>query len=96
MMPVHMNPEESVRAWQQMASTHADIHRVPAPPMLGVHWGTYRLTDEPLDEPPLLARAIWEREGFAAELLWTPAHGETRHFAIQRRSVTPVEPAQVP
>ena len=40
----HINPREAVAA----AGT-LDAHLVP------MHWGTYRLTEEPLDEPPRLA-----------------------------------------
>ncbi|MES1208962.1 MAG: MBL fold metallo-hydrolase, partial [Pseudomonadota bacterium] len=38
----HMNPDEALRA-------HADLG---ARRVIAMHWGTFKLTDEPLDEPP--------------------------------------------
>ena len=34
-----------------------------------MHWGTYRLTDEPLDEPPRLVRDAAREAGQALALL---------------------------
>ena len=49
MCPMHMNPREAVAAFQLTR-----CHRAAA-----MHWGTFRLTDEPLGEPPiLLERAL--------------------------------------
>jgi L-ascorbate metabolism protein UlaG (beta-lactamase superfamily) len=42
MSPQHMNPEEAGRAMLELGAAR----------MLSIHWGTYKLTDEPLDEPP--------------------------------------------
>ncbi|MGH7894910.1 MAG: MBL fold metallo-hydrolase [Candidatus Binatia bacterium] len=67
MRPVHMNPEEAVQAARDLGS----LRFVP------MHWGTFKLTDEPLDEPPLRARAAWERTGLPAEHFCLLAHGET-------------------
>lgn len=72
MRPVHMNPEEAVSAYRALAGEHR------APLFVGMHWGTFRLTDEPLDEPPRRLRAAWAEAGLPDELLWVPAHGETR------------------
>ena len=52
MRPVHMNPAEAVQA-------HVDIG---ARVSLGMHFGTFQLTDEAIDEPLLaLDRALDER-----------------------------------
>ena len=56
MRPVHMNPEEAVRA-------HLDVRpRVS----IGMHFGTFQLTDEGIDEPAARARAGESRPGRAA------------------------------
>jgi L-ascorbate metabolism protein UlaG (beta-lactamase superfamily) len=44
--------------------------------MIAMHWGTFKLTDEPLDEPPRRFHAEAARRGLA-ERVWTPALGET-------------------
>jgi hypothetical protein len=46
--------------------------------MLGIHWGTFRLTDEPMDEPPRRARERWRGAGLPDERLWIARFGETR------------------
>lgn len=51
MRNAHMDPSEAVQAMTDLGATQA----------LGHHWGTFQLTDEPLDEPPaLLAAALAE------------------------------------
>ena len=74
MSAVHMNPEEAVDAFVALRSPH----RGRAPVMAAMHWGTFVLTDEPVDEPPKRVRAAFEARGLAAESLWVFAPGETR------------------
>lgn len=74
MRPVHLDPEEAVTAYDAIATAQ----REPRPVMVGMHWGTFTLTDEPVLEPPVRARAAWEARGFDPELLWILAPGETR------------------
>jgi N-acyl-phosphatidylethanolamine-hydrolysing phospholipase D len=71
MTPVHMNPEEAVRAYR-------DVAGAAAPVMVPIHWGTFKLTDEPMDEPVRRARSAWSTAGLDPENLWVLAHGETR------------------
>ena len=73
MAPMHIDPADAVRAF-------GEVNRGVAPGavMVGMHWGTFRLTDEPVDEPPALARRAWEGSGRRAEDLWILPHGGTR------------------
>ena len=50
------------------------------PVMLPIHWGTFKLTDEPLDEPPARTRAAWAAAGHEPRALWLLQHGETRRM----------------
>jgi N-acyl-phosphatidylethanolamine-hydrolysing phospholipase D len=68
MKPVHMNPEEAVQTYRDLGGQGV---------MMGMHWGTWRLTDEDPLEPPLRTRAAWSAAGLPAERLWVPRHGET-------------------
>lgn len=72
---VHMDPDEAVQVYQDLVSAHADA---PLPLMLAIHWGTFRLTDEPMDEPPRLAVERWRAVGLDPERLWIAGFGETR------------------
>ncbi len=67
MRPVHMNPEEAVQAALDLGS----------PRVIPMHWGTFKLTDEPLDEPPQRARDAWMASGLAPERFHQMMHGET-------------------
>jgi N-acyl-phosphatidylethanolamine-hydrolysing phospholipase D len=66
----HVNPDEAVRIHQDLAARRS----------LGIHWGTFSLTDESLDVPPQhLAQARRER-GVADEDFFVLAVGETRRL----------------
>jgi N-acyl-phosphatidylethanolamine-hydrolysing phospholipase D len=71
---LHVDPEEAVQIYQDLVGSHATT---PLPIMLGIHWGTFRLTDEPMDEPPLRAAAAWRALGLDAGRLWIARFGET-------------------
>ena len=78
---VHMNPEDAVHAYQDIVASHASS---PHPLMLGIHWGTFRLTNEPMDEPPKRTSARWRDSGLREERLWVAQFGETRVVNIAR------------
>jgi N-acyl-phosphatidylethanolamine-hydrolysing phospholipase D len=64
----HMNPEEAVRAYLDLGAAGAFV---------GMHWGTFRLTDEDPSEPPVRARSAWEAAGLPPEALHLPGVGGT-------------------
>ena len=66
----HVNVEEAVK-----------IHRdLGAKRSLGVHWGTFELTDEALDEPPRVLAAQRVASGLGEEEFFVLAIGETRRL----------------
>ena len=76
---VHVNPEESVRIYQDVSAAHPAAE---SPLMLGIHWGTFRLTDEPMDEPPRRTVELWRERGLDQDRLWIARFGETRPIAF--------------
>jgi N-acyl-phosphatidylethanolamine-hydrolysing phospholipase D len=68
MGPSHMNPQETVQAFQELR----------AKKLLIVHWGTFRLGDEPVYLPPVELRRELDRAGLSDRLVHLE-HGET-HF----------------
>jgi N-acyl-phosphatidylethanolamine-hydrolysing phospholipase D len=71
---VHMNPEDALAAYQALLQ---DGNGGCDCVLGGTHFGTFKLTDEPLDEPPRRMRAAWTGAGLDARRLWVPALGET-------------------
>lgn len=63
----HLNPEEAVRA-------HLDLRSRLS---VGIHWGTFVLTDEPLDEPPAKLDRALEKQGVSPGDFRVLQHGET-------------------
>lgn len=63
----HVNPEEAVQI-------HKDLR---ARRSLGMHWGTFQLTDEPLDQPVRDLAAARDRFGLTADEFVTLRHGQT-------------------
>lgn len=78
MRAVHMDPEDAVIAYRQLAADRR-------PPCVAIHWGTFRLTDEPVDEPPVLFARRWRDAGLPATANWTLEHGETRVLFVGPR-----------
>jgi N-acyl-phosphatidylethanolamine-hydrolysing phospholipase D len=67
MWPMHVSPEDAVQI-------HLDIRSRQS---AAIHWGTFVLTDEPLDEPPRRLEAELVQRGIPVEDFRVPAHGET-------------------
>jgi L-ascorbate metabolism protein UlaG (beta-lactamase superfamily) len=75
MQAMHVNPEEAVRI-------HLDLR---ARCSAAMHWGTFVLTDEPLDEPPHKLAAARRAAGVTAEQFFVMEHGETRDLTALMR-----------
>lgn len=66
MEPMHMNPEEAVLAFLAARCRRA----------VGMHWGTFRLTDEPPGEPPARLAAAVRAAGLPESVFRAAAVGE--------------------
>jgi L-ascorbate metabolism protein UlaG (beta-lactamase superfamily) len=67
METMHLNPEQALRAFRALG----------ARTFVAMHWGTFKLTDEPLDEPPRRLEAERVRLGLSRARVRVPAVGET-------------------
>jgi L-ascorbate metabolism protein UlaG (beta-lactamase superfamily) len=70
MEPQHMNPEGAGEAFVRLGA------RV----LCAMHWGTFKLTDEPLAEPPARMRSYFVDKRLAHDRLWILDVGETRRL----------------
>lgn len=75
MRPHHMDPEEAVRA-------HGDLG---GPPTLGMHWGTFQLTDEGIDEPVRRLASAREAAGLSPSAFRVLGHGATVVLPLDRQ-----------
>ena len=67
MQPVHVDPFEAVQV-------HLDVQSRQS---VACHWGTFRLTDEPLNEPPVVLQIALAKHGLSSELFRVLRFGET-------------------
>ena len=66
----HVDPAEAVQI-------HLDLE---ARQSIAMHWGTFVLTDEPLDEPPHRLRAALHAQGLTEAVFGVMQHGEMRRL----------------
>jgi L-ascorbate metabolism protein UlaG (beta-lactamase superfamily) len=71
METMHVNPEQALRAFEDLG----------ARTFVAMHWGTFKLADEPLDEPPRRLEAERARLGIPADRVRVLAVGETLDVA---------------
>jgi L-ascorbate metabolism protein UlaG (beta-lactamase superfamily) len=64
----HVDPDEAARAFVALGARN----------LLAMHWGTFRLTDEAVGEPPARLRAWWQAHGLPPDRLWILDAGEAR------------------
>jgi L-ascorbate metabolism protein UlaG (beta-lactamase superfamily) len=85
METMHVNPEQALRAFEDLG----------ARTFVAMHWGTFKLADEPLDEPPVRLEAERARRGIPADRVRVLAVGETLDVArpaAAGRAVMPAAP----
>jgi N-acyl-phosphatidylethanolamine-hydrolysing phospholipase D len=70
MRPFHLDPEQAIEAARELRAQR----------VLGVHFGTFDLSDEPLAEPPQRFRAAAREAGYDESEAWILRIGETRVF----------------
>ncbi len=70
MAPYHIAPEESVHIHQDIGAKQS----------VAMHWGTFVLTDEPMDEPPRRLHKVLEEAGLSKNAFKVMQHGETNQF----------------
>ena len=63
----HIDPEEAVKAFRILGAKQ----------FIGMHWGTFKLSDEPLDEPMHVLPLIWEKEELERQRLESGVLGKT-------------------
>lgn len=71
MQAQHVNPEEAVRIHQDLQASYS----------VGIHWGTFAMTDEPLDEPPKKLQQALAAARISPERFFVMKLGETRKLA---------------
>jgi L-ascorbate metabolism protein UlaG (beta-lactamase superfamily) len=74
MAAAHMNPEEAVRAHLDLAARQS----------IGMHFGTFQLTDEAIDAPLLALAEALQAAGLTDDAFTTLGFGETRIFTLRR------------
>jgi L-ascorbate metabolism protein UlaG (beta-lactamase superfamily) len=72
MKKMHENPADAVQLMLDLDAKQA----------MGVHWGTFKLTQEAFDHPPRDLAAALQAHGLAQNKVWLLRHGETR--AVER------------
>ena len=68
MKPMHLNPAEAVMVHQDVRSQQS----------IGMHWGTFVLTEESLAEPPLFLEKVLQEKNITSDKFITLKIGETR------------------
>jgi L-ascorbate metabolism protein UlaG (beta-lactamase superfamily) len=72
MQPIHMNPAEAVRAHGDLGARHS----------IGMHFGTFQLTPEPINQPQADLAVAFAQSGISNGEFVTLDEGETRIYRL--------------
>ena len=64
----HCNVEEAIQIHKDLNSKNS----------VAMHWGTFQLTDEPMDEPPKLLKSLSSKNNLLNDEFIAMKHGETK------------------
>lgn len=68
MEQVHLSPKDALQAYIDLQGEK----------FIAIHWGTFNLADEPLNNPPEVLKKEIEKQKWNSDNFWLLAHGETR------------------
>nr|WP_174297628.1 MBL fold metallo-hydrolase [Sphingomonas bacterium] len=85
MAPQHTDPAEAVRIFADVGARHA----------LGIHWGTFPLSDEPREEPPALLAAALAQSGVEPSRFPAAEPGSVYHYASESAAKEPCEDKRI-
>ena len=68
MKSMHLNPQEAVQVHQDVQSRQS----------IGMHWGTFKLTEEPLAEPPFFLQQVLHEKKILPDKFIVLNFGETK------------------
>ena len=74
MSPVHVSPQQAIQAFVDVKAEY----------FVPIHWGTFELADEPLDNPPKVLKQEIERLNLDSDKFAILHHGETRVFNFEK------------
>ena len=66
----HCNVEEAIQIHQDIKSRKS----------IAMHWGTFQLTDEPMDEPVSLLKSLVKKKEMSRSEFIVMQHGETQQI----------------
>lgn len=72
MKNMHINPADAVQVMLDLGAKQA----------MGVHWGTFMLTQEAFDQPLRDLAAGLRQRGLGDDVVWLLRHGETRAIPL--------------